>query len=239
MAELITSVLVDRISNKCDDKVYYAWRGRQCVRKWSPGPGVAVSERQETINNIFKSLLPKWYGTLSESQRQGWEQFASILKSAVQAEKMTGSPLLIPRFARWETGYNAFVGLNTRLMFLGGSEQDNAPLGIPSPRGPVDLIAVVTGNPDQGYAIDLSWTNPPDAKAGDKINIWGVVMDKSKPQLIASLDYPATSYTVTNIRGKLGASIGVPCGLYHFQIAIMEPHGIQGIGSNVASIVVP
>jgi hypothetical protein len=466
MGLLENSVLVNRISNKVGDEVFYASRGRQTVRAYVAEPDFPNSDRQQSINGIFKTLLPKWYGTLSDTQRLGWNQFASLLQTAGKADKKVSSQGIIPSRSKYQTGYNAFMGLNTRLIYLGGAEIDDAPLGFKSPRAPIDLLATNTTIPpvtgysvvmaaaannrivtpsfaissahnavtvrfwsnitgrvadyqvlfahnirtnaedfllwihanedtirfeyatgttkievtwlnamtgkygakrqialvvdytaataelymdgvslgakslttptfpasaatktfgcwaagtfcvpgtwdevaiwntaksaadiladynsgtgtytldssdleeghhcDEGTgtgavladisshnrtgtigtantwasglvpkpavpAIDLDWTNPPDAKAGDKINIWGVVEDLSKPQLIDTVDYPVNSYTVLDMRGPGGASIGIPDGSYHFQVAVMEPHGIQSVGSNIANLVV-
>jgi hypothetical protein len=465
MGLLENSVLVNRISNKVGDEVFYASRGRQAVRAYVESPAFPNSGPQQAINDIFKALLPKWYGTLSDAQRQGWNQYASISQTASKAEKRVSSQGVIPYRSKYQTGYNAFMGLNTRLIYLGGAEIDDAPLGFRAPRTPIDLLATIatippvtgysvvmadaanngiitpafalnsagnalavqiwpyitnwggnyqvffahnirtnaetfllwkgaaTNNIDFEYstgssrltvtwanallnkygakrhlflivdyagataelfldnvslgvkalttptfpassatksfacwangtytvaghhdelaiwntlkdadfvdecwnggtglylqdsadleighhcdegagtgailddissnnrtstigsanswtdglvpkpavpAIDLDWTNPSDAKAGDKINVWGVVEDLSKPQLIISLAYPANSYTVLDMRGKLGASIGMPAGCYHFQVAIMEAHGIQSVGSNISGVV--
>lgn len=138
MAQIIYSSLVNSISGRFAGSVLA--RGNASLRRHNAGLHNPRSEKQQTNRGHFSDLCGAWYA-LSDTQKSLWNTYAAMATR-------TGS------------GFNAFVGLNGKLLAAGHSDLTTINAPPPSPTTPPPVAGLVPAR-EEGTTT-ITWDTPQD-----------------------------------------------------------------------------
>lgn len=244
-ARIVLGALIQDIRNAVGNVVFSAWKGVNYVRN----KAVAVSNPNSPDQNQMRAKLTagskRWLGTLTQAQRDQWNEYAQGLGSAQgSAESQGASPNeLIPTNRGQMSGFNAYVMLNS-LAFSAGVTTlagflDDAPNGITAPGSVTDLAGSWN---ETTCCIDLTWLDPAEFQAGARCRVWIQSYNAGvHTQMIQSEQNGEQASSICSVNIALGASsfIRLHPGLYLIQVDMIGGNFQKGPGSNVISVVVP
>lgn len=167
MAVIKLGALISDIRGKLQNGVYSLAKGGVHYVKNIPASVTNPnSEDQAAVRFLFQKLAKIWYDALTPAQRVGWEEMAQILDGLVSDDN-GGILNLVPAIGMKGSGFNAFVGFQTRAQAAGVGPVLDAPLGETQPLPPTML--------DLTYApstATVTWTPPIIADPGAMLAVW-------------------------------------------------------------------
>lgn len=159
------------------------WKGMTVVRCLAHKIDQVPSEVKKEINIKLSECAAKWK-ELTKYERDGWEEYASLIKSAMNRaseDVATGSKNIIRHRSKLESGFNAYVEGNLLSHTTGVMEKNPegqnvlrkvAPIGIGFPPAPLDVKLVYD---PLTHKAKVTWTDPltqEPAPAERHIRIW-------------------------------------------------------------------
>jgi hypothetical protein len=163
MALIKAGGLIAEIRGSLGGSVFARNRGGAYVRNRSVGIN-PQSVDQVRVRQVFSDLAVLWSSTLTESQRDAWEQYAANV------------PLINPLGeARQVTGLNMYVRSNALLLDTGGTRVDDAPTEFTV--GPSFTPTItVDETTDEATVTDLGGYDPATS------DVVGLLVQQSPPQ---------------------------------------------------------
>lgn len=159
--------------------VYSVWKGRHYLRTNAELVGNPQTDPQADLRRKMSELSKRWNRDLDDTQRAGWESYAKTQGSKGAGDKDKGGEGIIPQNKGLMSGVNAFCMTNFLIWTVGGTEIDDAPMGINPPTIPekgeceydpvnkkitVPIIFPEWGPPREGITPDGKvrvWVQPP------------------------------------------------------------------------------
>lgn len=230
-AKIILSDLLNDIRGSIGAHVYSVWRGVHYIREKAASISNPNSGVQEMVRLALSVASARWSSTLTPAQRALWNELAQRWGSAAKENSSKGYKDLMPSLGRNMSGYNAFVRaavLNSR---VGIAVVDDAPMGVDMPKPPLGLSITPDGPPIT--KLDIAWTDPVDMGAADKIGVWVEVVGIAHKQIIDAVAKAGETAPVVAVRGANGDAIGLPIGLYRFQLATNSEFGMRSAGGRI------
>jgi hypothetical protein len=140
------------------------WKGRLVVRAMAKRKAERPQLSYATQKQNVAMFSPMWRHTLTQAQRDEWEQYASQLNAINQdkADISGGEENIIPQTGKIRSGFNAYIG---SWMLLRWSYDPTspppvllAPISDPKVSPITDLAIQWQGPPNN--RVHLTWTNP-------------------------------------------------------------------------------
>ena len=185
-------------------QVAQAWKGLQVIRNYSGNIQQIPSNSKNTVKAKMGEFASRFRETLTDSQRNAWDQYAGTLGSAVDRERsdnVATAKNIIPRRKKLMSGINAYVGANVDAFLAGmATPLDTPPIGEHIPPPPINVgVTYATGT------ATVSFTEPnlvggPTAKY---VRLWVTFQGGMKihPQLVAHVTLPSGApITFTELR---------------------------------------
>jgi hypothetical protein len=251
MARIILSELVNDIRNAIGTTVYSVWKGVHYIRRKAAQVSNPNSYYQAHIRARLTACSRRWYDALTDAQRQLWEEFAQQQGSADTSEQSQegGQQRLIPDNRGKMSGINAYVYLNGLTYSAGWAALnqflDDAPKNVTPPNAPYSLTAEYVSPPDK-ITLKCYLYNSGTVEETTRVRFWGMSTDAGAHKQIVTTQSvvlpPGEEKTcevdITDVRGALGASIGLPLGHYLFQVDRVSDSGLKSPPSNIAKVTV-
>jgi len=241
MARIWLSEVLNDIRGSVKNHVYSVWKGLNYIREKAVSISNPCSVAQENVRAKTTQCSKRWYTTLSEIQRNLWNEYAEAM--APKEGDGGGTKQVISDNRGVMSGFNAYVMTNL-LAYSGGiitlaTFVDDAPIGIDAPNAPTTLAC--EWNPTT-CCIDITWIDPVEALVGTQLRVFLVSLDggahkqRSTTAILAQL-----SYSICWARGALGASFPIRNlpGHYHIQMDAIGPNGQKSPPSNICQVTVP
>lgn len=246
MARIILSGLLNDIRNSLGSMVFSVWKGVNYVREKSAQVSNPNSADQANIRARLSSLAKRWYSTLTQGQRDLWEEFAQAMGGAAMSEQAQagGQRVIIPTNRGKMSGFNAFIMINAWAYSAGvlalGVYTDDAPV-VDAPNAPT-LLAAAWDVPT--CCLTITWTDPldPPAIAGGRVRVW--LMSSSAgvhAQLVGSVASGTETLAVCTVKVALGAGVNIrdKPGFYFVQADFIDAVGQKSPPTRVGYIVIP
>ncbi len=176
MARIWLSEIANDIRGSIKNHTYSIWKGLNYIREKAASISNPCSFFQQRIRAKTTATSKRWYVTLTQGQRDLWNEYASNLPP----KEGDGGGMLqvIPDNRGVMSGYNAYIMINllaTSANVTGGEAFiDDAPIGIDAPSAPLGLTGEWNG---ATCCIDIAWSDPAEALVGSKIRVWFVSTD--------------------------------------------------------------
>lgn len=241
MARIWLSEIANDIRGSIKNHTYSIWKGLNYIRQKAASISNPNSIYQAVIRAKTTACSKRWYATLTQGQRDLWNEYAAALPP--KPGDGGGTRQVIPDNRGVMSGFNAYVTLNlwafSALVVDDANFIDDAPIGVDAPNAPTVLLCawdVPT------CCINLTWTDPIAALVGSKIRIWAVSLDSgAHRQLRSAVALAAEAYALCNLRVALGSLQNVRDlpGHYLIQIDTIGPNGQKSPPSNVCAVTVP
>lgn len=231
MAKIVLSDLLNDIRGSIGAHVYSVWRGVHYLREKAASISNPNSAAQVLVRNRLAALSQRWTSTLTAAQRAAWNELAQRWGSAAKENASKGYRDLMPDLGRNMSGYNAFVAAGVANARIGKAAADNPPLGSDIPKPPTGLTITPDGPPIT--KLTVTWVDDPDMGADDIVGIWLELVGQAHKQYNTGVAKAAQTYDLTQVRGANGADIGIPNGLYRFQLCTYNDYGFRSFGSDI------
>lgn len=201
--------------------------GQHYVRMKAPIAANPRSSYQQVLRCSIVYLANQWRNVMDAASKALWEEFAQKQQgNRTDADQGGGKYNLIPRSKPYSGGWQAFIGINTRIRMCGSEIDDYTaipPTG-PQPWNVVDLTAVWDAINDE---IDFTWDDALlDATFSSPVlRIWIESYEGgAHKQLVVCEGVTSQAVSVSNVRyalGILGPIVNHP-GLYRIQCDVLE-----------------
>ncbi len=245
MPRLITSAILEDIRDSLGVMTFSSWKGvGRLQRKPSQAPN-PCSEQQSLLRAVFAQASKRWHSTLSQAQRDGWEEYARKQGSAADSKDIdeAGTQNVIPNNRKVMSGYNSFVMNNSTIqvvrVFFPVAWVDDAPTQ-PPPNPPTDFacecrsiggINLIRGD----WTDPLGIPGPPPNVAF--IRPWILSLDSGvHRQILLYVPIGIQGGALTNVRiaGGQTTVIGNVPGHYLCQLDCIDIYGQKSPPSNVS-----
>jgi len=238
MARIKLGPNVTDIRGTVKEVVYSVWKaGVHYIRSKAGIISNPQSAQQELIRSLMTLASKAWYDTLTDANRNNWNEFAAGLEP--QEGDAGGILNLIPQNRGIMSGMNAYCMCYTMVrrcaISLPGTF-NNSPLGQTPPSQVTGLAAAWVPND-----VVITWTDPETVIEDSMIRIW---MRSHQPmahrQLLACVALAAETHSAEYIRmanGALVAFLMAP-GRYLVQADCIQPNGLKSPPSGVARVTV-
>ncbi len=193
-----------------DKMIATSWKGLQTFRNETGNITQILSNAVKNIRIQETALASRWFTTLTQTQRDGWEVYAKSLTSAAREVSNrigNGAKNIIRSRNKLMSGFNAYISSNLAAFTRGlGGFRDEAPISTPTPTPPSNVAVSVAG----GVAT-VTWTDPQtsmfDPSATIVVALFVQIQSKVKvsPQIAVLLPVP-TPQTATVQFVRVGAT---------------------------------
>lgn len=247
MPRMITSAVVEDVRGSLGGITFSSWKGvGRLQRKTSPPSGPS-SEYQAHLRTVISEVSKRWHNTLTQAQRDGWEDYAKKQGSAADSKDIdeTGIQNVIPNNRKIMSGYHAFVMNNStiqaaRLSFP-VAYVDDVPVSAP-PNPPTNFVCQCRSiggiNVIVGTWVDpVGVATPPPNVAF--IRPWLVSYDAGvHKQILLYVPLGIQGGALTNIRiaGGQTTQVGKKPGHYLCQLDCIDIYGQKSPPSNVSQM---
>ena len=236
MARITLGPNVTDIRGKFGSIVYSIWKtGRQYMRQAANVINNPHSTNQMAIRDRLTLLSKRWYDTLDDAKRAGWNDWA--LTKPGMGNGDGGVLTVIKGNGGIMSGFNAYILANQWLNTIGQAIVDDAPLGLTPPSAPTLVSA--TWNVDR---LDLIWTAPITMKADAKVRLWIAHRNQLlHKQFVWAEDALLLTRSLYFALGSGGAAVLVKDypGEYILQMDAVDIDGTKSPGGNTLIGVVP
>lgn len=169
MAVIKLGALVSDIRGTLQNGVYSLAKGGVHYVKNIPASVTNPnSVDQAFVRNLLQTTAKVWYNALTPAQRAGWEEMAQIL-AGLSSDGNGGVLNLVPPIGMKGSGFNAFVGFQTRAQAAGLGPVLDAPLGETQPLPPTNMAV---GYVPATGTLTVTWTAPAIADVDAKVALW-------------------------------------------------------------------
>ncbi len=246
MARIILSGLLNDIRNAMGSMVFSAWKGINYVREKASSVSNPNSADQANIRARLTALSKRWYATLTQGQRDLWEEYAQAMGGAAESEQAQegGQRALIPDNRGKMSGFNAFIMLNSwaysAAVLALGVYTDDAP-AVDAPNAPT-LFAAAWDTPT--CCLTVTWTDPeePPTITDGRIRVWLISTQAGvHKQLVGSAAVGAETLAVCSVNIALGMSTLIynKPGFYLLQADFIDSFGQKSPPTRISYITVP
>jgi len=164
MAKITPSPIVSNIRGKIGNLIFQRWKSLNICRNMPIGIHNPSTSRQSIVRNLLSSLRTA-YGNLSIDQKVAWGEYAQSLSAGGNAD--VGTYQLIRPQGTVMSGYNVFIGTNSRLNQMG------LPVVLVPPAaaiaGPTD-IAIADRDFSSGFGLHVNLSET--AAVGDYVRVF-------------------------------------------------------------------
>lgn len=237
MGRIILSEILNDIRNRVGSNIYFIDRGVHCVR-FGPdtieNPNTAL---QQTRRVVLRDAQRRWFGNLTQSQRDKWETYARSLGSAADSNKTQGANAVIHFNRKNMTGSNAYTMVQMVRRSAGfAGWRDDPPIGQFKPTQPRNLVLTFSGAPL--FQLTVTWDDPLRMPAAAKIRVWARSWNWAHAQILGVAAKGVQTFTWSQMRGDNGVPGNLVSGAYYVQLDCVRTYGVWSVGSQVARIVI-
>lgn len=210
MARLLNPLMSEKAKGSISGMTLSTWKGMGVIRR-QPIPARRMRTTQPA-NRSLLGFLSREYGTLTEGQRDLWENYAL---NHPHPDGFGGTFIM--------SGENAYVMLNHSAvrLFGFGALQTSPPAGAPAASARDLTVVTGVGNPGE---IDLAWWTNGTAVTPDKfeIRIAGPFQSPARKEVHSRFRYIAS----TNFDVLIYTAVGLVEGMwYWFLVRYIDTYG--------------
>jgi len=151
--------------------VYSEWKaGVNYIREYQATVLNPNSVRQELMRERLQFYTQEWFNTLTQAQRDGWEEMAQRIGD-LEHDPFTSNSILqiCPEIGGKMAGVNVYAGFNTRALSAGLAGTNAAPLGEAQPTPPgVSSVAYVSAT----GTLTVGWGDAATFASGAVAELW-------------------------------------------------------------------
>lgn len=136
MARVTPSALIDDIKGSVGGVTFSSWKGLTYVKAKAKSVRNPATQAQVQVRNGMAFFSRRYFDTLSDVQRAGWDILAQEQASAERSDQVQGGfgQRVIPKRQFQRSGYNWYIAINVRLLKEIGAGHfaapiDDAPIG--------------------------------------------------------------------------------------------------------------
>jgi hypothetical protein len=233
-AKIKLGLILNDIRGSIGNYTYSIWKaGVQVLRSKASVIANPQSIEQTKVRCNFAVNSAAWKG-LTPAQQAEWQDWADTKPGMGDGDG--GIRNLIKGNGGIMSGWNAFCLANQWLVSADLPAVTAAPLGVASPGSPSQVAATYAAN-----AITVTWVDPAEIIAGDKIRIW--LMSRNgliHKQLNCVVADAIQTKDITTVQAAGGLTVPVANypGDYLIQLDCVTQTGVKGGPSNTAEVTV-
>lgn len=248
MARITPSALVDDIKGSVGGVTFSSWKGLTYVKAKAKSVRNPATQAQVQVRNGMAFFSRRYFDTLTDAQRAGWDILAQEQASAERSDQVQGGfgQRVVPKRQFQRSGYNWYIAVNVRLLKEIGSGHfsapiDNAPIG-QTPPSQVVITLVTYDAPNGQFKITFVEPQTFGDSGTVKMALWVLPnYAYSREQAVYDGATPGQIWVDTIVdtlyiqRAQLDAPL--PDGLYSFQMdAVGVDNGLFSPPSEIAKV---